>query len=327
VGTEFVIHNHCMAPARIDGIVAAEANVAIVFRRGPSKLTQLLVWDLNTDEVTPGQWIKGHAYTRRADVSPDGRYLVCAFTNYSASRKRHTKLSKDDEWLTCGWTAVSRPPYFTAIGLWFTGGAWNGGGIWEDNRSLLLNNEPHTWTEVQPVMKPVRARRLNLGGSEDEPIYSMLLRKRGWSEEQPLELQATNPGWRERAAKFAEIFKSEGFGMASAELLMDSVPRYRTVRAGIWRKPFERGSLCRIDRHLVEEWSICDASDKPRKTWMPRTWQPQFLDLDGRGRIIFGDQGCLWAWEGFPDGKPRMIADLSPNSFTPIAPPPWAIEW
>src|SRR5688572_29305935 len=105
--------------------------MAVIFRRGPSKLTQQLVWDLETDEITRGQWIGGHVYTRRCDISPDGKYLVAAFTNYSQSLRDRSKYKFKDEWLASGWTAISRPPYFTALALWFTGGAWNGGGLWE----------------------------------------------------------------------------------------------------------------------------------------------------------------------------------------------------
>jgi hypothetical protein len=313
-------------PARIDGIVAAEANVAVIFRRGPSKLTQLLVWDLNTDEVRPGQWIRGKTYTRRADVSPDGKYLVCHFTNYSAKQRGRAQDLRED-WMSCGWTAVSRPPYFTAIGLWLTGGAWNGGGIWERNDRLLLNNEPHCWHESKSVRTPVRAHQLNFGGSEDEPIYSMLLKKRGWSELRHLDLENTNPGWRERGEKFFQNFRTSGFTSASLHLLMDSIPQYRVRDPGIWKKPFARGALVRVDRYKAEDWSVEDETGRVLRTWQIKDWHPQFLDVDARGRIIFGEKGCLYAWATFPNGDPQLIADLNPNVFSPVPPPAWALEW
>ncbi len=45
------------------------------------------------------------------------------------------------------------------------------------------------------------------------------------------------------------------------------------------------------------------------------------------GGPIFGEHGCLWAWLGFPDGEPKMIADLNENKFEAIPSPAWAREW
>jgi hypothetical protein len=39
-----------------------------------------------------------------------------------------------------------------------------------------------------------------------------------------------------------------------------------------------------------------------------------------------GIAGCLWGWEGFADGKPTLIADLTQNKFESIAPPDWAVS-
>ena len=73
--------------ARIDGIIARSALVAVIFRRGPSKMTQQLLWDMELDVVTSGQWLMGKVFTKNCDVSPDGRYLVVMATNYSAAHR------------------------------------------------------------------------------------------------------------------------------------------------------------------------------------------------------------------------------------------------
>lgn len=166
-----------MPNPRIDGILAREAPVAVVFRRGPTKLTQQLVWNLETDEVTPGQWIRGRVYTRRCDLSADGKLLVVACTNYSASRRPNQ--TGGESWAHQGWTAVSRPPFFTALALWFSGGAWNGGGLWEKPRQLAVNNFYHHWETIQEP-NGFAVRNLGLSPSEDSPIFDMLLHLRGW---------------------------------------------------------------------------------------------------------------------------------------------------
>src|SRR5579871_5662969 len=122
--------------ARIDGLIACEVNQAIIFRRGPSKRTQQLLWDLNTDAVIPGQWIQGNVHLDDSDVSPNGRYLIAELSNYRWPQPRgeSNKVLRD----VYSWTAVSRPPYFTALALWASNRSGSGGGFWEGNRKLLL---------------------------------------------------------------------------------------------------------------------------------------------------------------------------------------------
>jgi hypothetical protein len=59
-----------MPDTRIQFIVARRAPVAVVFRRGPTRQVEVLTWDLTTDELTAGQWLKGRIYERRCDLSP-----------------------------------------------------------------------------------------------------------------------------------------------------------------------------------------------------------------------------------------------------------------
>jgi hypothetical protein len=113
-------------PARIYAIVAREADVAVVFRRGPSRQVRLLRWNLRTDEIEAGQWFKGRIYERSCDLSPNGEKLV----HFAASMKPPL----------LSWTAVSRPPYLTALVLWPKGDCWNGGGWFLNNRDLVLNH-------------------------------------------------------------------------------------------------------------------------------------------------------------------------------------------
>jgi hypothetical protein len=63
-------------PARLHAVLAAEAPTAVVFRRGPSKQVCTLLWDRQMNTFTLGQWLKGRIYERRADLSPNGKYLI-----------------------------------------------------------------------------------------------------------------------------------------------------------------------------------------------------------------------------------------------------------
>ncbi len=58
--------------ARIYGLVARSADIAVIFRRGPGRNTLMLLWNLKSDTIEAGQWIKARIYERRCDLSPDG---------------------------------------------------------------------------------------------------------------------------------------------------------------------------------------------------------------------------------------------------------------
>lgn len=85
-------------PARLRILFAPEAPVAVVYRRGPSKWTQMWLWETDRDRFTPGQWIKGYVHGD-STLSPDGRYVISRVM----SGEQHTVLS--------------RPPFFTALAV------------------------------------------------------------------------------------------------------------------------------------------------------------------------------------------------------------------
>ena len=63
-------------PARIHILLAREAPVGAVIRRGPSKRVCALLWDRERDSFRMGQWLKGRIYERRSDLSPNGEYMI-----------------------------------------------------------------------------------------------------------------------------------------------------------------------------------------------------------------------------------------------------------
>src|SRR5215510_14560896 len=117
---------------RLSVILAREAHRAVIFRRGPSQWTQVIAWDTQTDTFEEGQWFKGRIYSYRCDLSPDGSKLIY----FAAKRTRHQFASSYGE----TWTAISKPPYLTALALWPVGGSWYGGGYFRDNNTVCLNH-------------------------------------------------------------------------------------------------------------------------------------------------------------------------------------------
>jgi len=162
---------------RLTALFAAGAPSAVILRRGPKTHWRLICWDLKTDTVTPGQWMKA-AVVRLWDLSPSGDKLIYWAAQYHASavwqrkvrtapfdpmreaatiklaarlRKRH-KVARYLRPLVSGaldrthprrnmgtWTAVSVPPYFTALAIWPAYGHWTGGGVFHSEEQIFLH--------------------------------------------------------------------------------------------------------------------------------------------------------------------------------------------
>jgi hypothetical protein len=137
--------------ARISVLLARQAPVGVIFRRGPSKRVLMIRWDLERDTFEAGQWLKGRVYADQCDLSPRGEFLIYCAANH-----------KGEDFGT--WTAISRPPYFTALALWPLDGTWQGGGgIFLSGTQVVLSHiepEPElaagfslpSWLMVSPEM-------------------------------------------------------------------------------------------------------------------------------------------------------------------------------
>jgi hypothetical protein len=86
--------------ARVFFLLARQAPVAVIFRRGPSDWVELVKWNTDSDTFEAGQWFRGRIYERRSDLTPDGSLLV-----YFA-QKINLRTLADREY-TKAWTAVS----------------------------------------------------------------------------------------------------------------------------------------------------------------------------------------------------------------------------
>src|SRR4029078_2837241 len=63
-------------PARLYVLLASEARVGVVIRRGPARAVCSILWDRNSDKFETGQWLRGRIYECRADLSPARRYMI-----------------------------------------------------------------------------------------------------------------------------------------------------------------------------------------------------------------------------------------------------------
>lgn len=61
---------------RLHVLLARDAPLGLVIRRGPSKHVATLLWDRRKDTFQLGQWLNGRIYERRSDLSPDGKHFI-----------------------------------------------------------------------------------------------------------------------------------------------------------------------------------------------------------------------------------------------------------
>lgn len=120
-----------MNACRLFVIVARDAPVAAILRRGPSAWFHLIRWDMERDQFDHGAWFKGRIYEDRCDLSPDGELFV-SFCHQGS--RLGTSYSDS-------WTAVSRLPWLHALALWPQGTTYGGGGRFVGKRELMLRDE------------------------------------------------------------------------------------------------------------------------------------------------------------------------------------------
>ena len=183
---------------RIDVLFAARAPRAVVLRRGPRTHHHLLAWDLDTDTFTAGQWMKG--LVRLCDLAPSGDRLIYwaaqynprahwrtarqttagdyeplasrgSFVERARKRRPSRKLprylrgpgadsARPRENQGC-WTAICKPPWFTALAIWPSYGHWTGGGIFRTDNEIVLLETDDGMTPVSAIRMPSRFRVLS----------------------------------------------------------------------------------------------------------------------------------------------------------------------
>ena len=150
-------------------LLARKAPFGVVFRRGPSKNVLLIGWNTSDDTFQCGQWLKGRIYERRCDLSPKGDLLLYFAANYREPYR--------------SWSAISRPPFLTALAMWPKGDGWGGGGHFISKTRLALNHRDGErklavgfsvpkWLKLEQFGK-------RPGWREDDPVHSERLERDG----------------------------------------------------------------------------------------------------------------------------------------------------
>jgi hypothetical protein len=277
--------------------------MAEVFHRGPTRQVELHTWELLTDRITHDQWLKGRIYERRCDLSPRGDLLIYFAAKYETGLRT--------------WTAISKPPFVTALALWPKGDAWGGGGLFDTARRIRLNHKPDEM-KLAPDFRLGSSMAVVpiadwAGHGEDNPIHDVRLERDGW-----------HWSW--------EGSRSQEHGQ--------SAKRWTTFEPPIrYRK-----ALGRASGGVELEMSI-EAIHERQGSWYVITYRlaagPDVIlelgrldsaDVDAHGELLMAGDGRLsrLAPDGHGDWHPegiRTIVDLSDHRFESRLAPDWAQRW
>jgi hypothetical protein len=269
--------------------LAREAPIGVVLRRGPSAWVQLSVWHTDTDMFEHGQWMKCRVYERRSDLSADGSLFAYFARGTPRASGPDNPSSPADSWV-----AISRPPYFTALALWFVGGTYHTGAYFPDRRSV--------WS----------------GFTQDPPDQGRLPAGLALAPRLPPYVDRTNE-WTERT-----VFINR--------LLRDGWERAHDSAEEVWQRPNPAGNLTLLMTLSAPGIAGCGGRSiadyalqpQPDGEVMPlgrATW----ADWDHRGRLVLARDGRLFQWQ--PSGSLQQIADFNPLQPEPRPAPPWATSW
>ena len=289
---------------KLYAILAREAPIAVVFRRGPSRRVLLVLWETDHDRFYEGQWLKGRIYERRCDLSPTGERLIYFAANYKKP--------------FFSWTAVSRPPFLTALALWPKGDAWGGGGLFAKQNTLLLNHRAGEMKLAEGFSLPesvqVEPFGAGPGWGEDSPIVDARLERDGWRKVQ--EGEAIRHGF--GASIWVEFNPAEVWAkpdpLSGARLELQMQIQGLRQRDGPW---------------YVIEHSISDRSNGSTVSLGKTSW----ADWSPSGDLLFAKEGQLFRLGHAADGalneleRAKTLIDLSDRSFKNVKSPTEATEW
>lgn len=282
---------------RISGIVARNAPRVLILRRGPSKQVLAILWHTDSNEFHAGQWIKGRVYEGHCDLSPSGRRFIYRVETHRGPLRE--------------WTAISRPPYFTALCLWAGGGAWGGGGMFDSENRVRLNHGSEG-TRPAPDFRLPRALDVR---SYDEwsnskrqwPLYLALSQRNGWS-------------WRQE-------FKWKFEPKARGGTLQVAQPEIRQKSRGDFILEARIAAYGRQgEPHYIREFRILDDHGATVRDLGRCDWADWSYD----GRVLLARQGRIFdipiSKKAGP-GEARQLIDLRSLRFEPMPPPEEATRW
>ena len=298
--------------ARVEAIVARNAALAVIFRRGPSRFVRMLKWNLRNDRIEPGQWVNARVLVERSDLSPSGELVAC----FVASHRRRPDI----------WTAISRPPWFTALAVWPKGDTWGGGGLFASDGHFLLEHDA----------------RIQYGLDQFKPLPAFTLPKR--FRVQPFEGHAPVHGCDIEQARMVlsgwRFIQRADWGRATSDL-ETGLP---FARPEIMARALDDPKRSRFElRRFIDGYAPSRVQGRSRlvraeihdlQTATDRAIGPvDWVDVDHNGDVLWSKAGRLFRLAGPArrsmtiDAEPKLVADLNDMRFEAMEAPKAALKW
>jgi hypothetical protein len=285
-------------------ILARNAPTGVIFRRGPSKQVALIKWNLRDDTFEHGQWLKGRIYERRCDLSPKGDKLIYFAAKYGNKKGPDT------------WTAISKPPYLTALAMWPNLGAWGGGGLFESEFTTLLNHLTNKREMVEgfKLGKNVKVRSIGeyAGRGEDNPIYHTRLLRDGWK----LKHEGKHSDYQRKGPMSWEYTEPQTY-----EKRITRKQNKYFLQMQIRGIGERQGDWYVIDHEALNETGA-SLLKLPRTSW---------ADWDSKGNLLYAQHGKLFrlSWKGdkLDLSLAKELADFSDMKFESVIAPAKFRKW
>lgn len=287
-------------PARIFFIVARKRNKAVVLRRGPTQWTQMISWDLDTDALEYGQWLRKKVRPEHCDLSPEGRYLIYLIDRYERGASR---------------TVLCKPPYWSALTAWEHGDPvfGTGGGLFTEEHAVLLNwhctlKAHENW----PVPSQLNVGHFRVPGDYNywKGHINLLL-----------DYRLERDGWKRITdAAFVEQETALLTRRTVSEFRKNHDPESGTaIEPQLWEKAITRqASLYFITFYHSEHSKTFKKFYLVRPHHKTELQDVSWADTDHRGRILAAMKGKLYASKRFEDGSVQLenlqlLHDLNPQ--------------
>ena len=256
--------------------------IVVVFRRGPTRHTRLLCWDLRNDTLRVGQWLVGTLQLGTCGVSPNGELLV-----YDARKGR------------LHFTAVSRPPYFTALAFWEHRSPWSGGGFFPQDNQLVTGVMHNPDKGSLPAILDVTN------------VWAYF----PWS------------GNERSTESFADAVRKAP----------EAHQGWRISERGLWQKLNPCHSWLRLERNGAAQgrpgaYQLDGTQPANAKTAGCDLGTLDWADWGHDGALLFGRQGCLYRQRmnlslAAVFEPPFLVADLTEQRFERVLAPDEARRW
>ncbi len=302
-------------PCRLSIILARQAPIGVIFRRGPSKWTQIIKWNTNADTFEAGAWFHGQIYPERSDLSPDGTKLIYFAADYSAGSINHDFPNP--------WTAISKIPWLTALSVWPNGNTYYGGGRFETDTQLWINQ--NFWYQGEVTVSSTLPQDFEVDCEHPTQDHK-------WHELSRWE----SSGWNAvQAYPWGSIplLRRQPDNTVSVEPTDPSCPLHtpayiRTVH----EKTNANGScsliMTSIYAHYQENTRTFQIRDNHQKTAVTIE-SVDWADWDKRERLVCAKAGKIFTLDSLYSGELRFIEVADFNAAKPrrTKAPDWARKW